>query len=223
MCSACDLYHRHRGEPGTCKKTPGGAGTHTGHKDTRITQTNLTSAIQTHQRTTPVTTPEAEPTDPRPTQTCTGTGSVNVNVNTTDAITGATVRHCYCPLRIHTPYITVLCTGTLHVTRQTRQPVLPVRHCYCPLSRQSTVKRHRGEPGHTRDTLGTRHTRAGGRTRGQGHTDYSITPTNLKTSQPSKPNNTQPARQRTGKKTPGGAGTGNTMCPVCVSAVSFYR
>jgi hypothetical protein len=51
----------------TGKKTPGGAGTHTGHKDTRITQTNLTSAIQTHQRTTPVTTPEAEPTDPRPT------------------------------------------------------------------------------------------------------------------------------------------------------------
>ena len=52
----------------TGKKTPGGAGTRTGHKDTRITQTNLTSAIQTHQRTTPVTTPEAEPTDPRPTQ-----------------------------------------------------------------------------------------------------------------------------------------------------------
>ena len=27
-----------------------------------------------------------------------------VNVNTTDATTGAT--HCYCPLRIHTPYMT---------------------------------------------------------------------------------------------------------------------
>jgi hypothetical protein len=38
------------------------------HGGTRITQTNLTSAIQTHQRTTPVTTPEAEPTDPWPTQ-----------------------------------------------------------------------------------------------------------------------------------------------------------
>ena len=34
----------------TGKKTPGGAGTHTGHTGTRITQTNLTT-IQTHQPT----------------------------------------------------------------------------------------------------------------------------------------------------------------------------
>ena len=91
--------------------------------------------------------------------------------NTTDAITGATVRHCYCPLRIHTPYMTVLCTLHVPVTRQTRQPVL--RHCYCPLSRQSTVKRHRGEPGHTRDTLGTR-----GPAGAQGHTDHNDEPHN---------------------------------------------
>ena len=32
------------------EKTPGGAGTHTGHAGTRITQTNLTT-IPTHQRT----------------------------------------------------------------------------------------------------------------------------------------------------------------------------
>ena len=34
----------------TGKKTPGGAGTHTGHTGTRITQTNLTT-IQTHHAT----------------------------------------------------------------------------------------------------------------------------------------------------------------------------
>ena len=46
-------HQSHRASPAgsrkfrTGKKTPGGAGTHTGHSDTRITQTNLTSAIQT--------------------------------------------------------------------------------------------------------------------------------------------------------------------------------
>jgi len=67
--------------------------------------------------------------------------------------------------------MTVLCTLHVPVTRQTRQPVL--RHCYCPLSRQSTVKRHRGEPGHTRDTLGTR-----GPAGAQGHTDHNDEPHN---------------------------------------------
>ena len=47
------------------------------------------------------------------------------------------------------------------------------------------VKRHRGEPGHTRDTHGTR-----GRTRAHG--------THRQTSQPSKPNDT-PARTRDGR------------------------
>ena len=52
------------------------------------------------------------------------------------------------------------------------------------------VKRHRGEPGHTRDAHGTR-----GRTRAHG--------SHRRTSQPSKPTNTQPAhepaRQRDGR------------------------
>jgi len=52
----------------TGKKTPGGAGTHTGHtrahKDKRTTQTNLTT-IQTHQRTTRT---SARRPKPRPTQ-----------------------------------------------------------------------------------------------------------------------------------------------------------
>ena len=94
--------------------------------------------------------------------------------------------------------------------------------CKSQTYRTVPVKRHRGEPGHTRDTHGTR-----GRTRAHG--------THRQTSQPSKPNDT-PARPRdgrnrgrlsirragpeptaprgrlctgtgTGKKTPGGAGT----------------
>ena len=36
--------------PGTGKKTPGGAGTHTGHTGTRITQTNLTTIQTTNPR-----------------------------------------------------------------------------------------------------------------------------------------------------------------------------
>ena len=49
-CSSSEVVFaaRRKGQRySTGKKTPGGAGTLTGHSDTRITQTNLTSAIQT--------------------------------------------------------------------------------------------------------------------------------------------------------------------------------
>ena len=54
------------------------------------------------------------------------------------------------------------------------------------------VKRHRGEPGHTRDTHGTR-----GRTKAHRRYRRAHGPHAGRTSQPSKPtNNTHPARQR---------------------------
>ena len=62
---------------GTGKKTPGGAGTHTGHadladaQDTRTTQTNLTT-IQTHQQHTTHT--SARRSKPRPTGDPTAAG-----------------------------------------------------------------------------------------------------------------------------------------------------
>ena len=49
-----------------------GAGSHTGHTDTRITQTNLTT-IQTHQRTRTTAEPTPEPTEPHDNR-CNGAG-----------------------------------------------------------------------------------------------------------------------------------------------------
>ena len=90
----------------------------------------------------------------------------------------------------------VTCTGnTTDATTGATALLLPA---------QSTVHCEKTPGGAGTHTGHTRDTRAGGRTRAHG--------SQRRTSQPSKPTNTQPARQR----------TGNTMCPVCVPAVSFY-
>jgi hypothetical protein len=89
----------------------------------------------------------------------------------------------------------VACTGnTTDATTGATALLLPA---------QSTVHCEKTPGGAGTHTGHTRDTRAGGRTRAHG--------SHRRTSQPSKPTNTQPARQR----------TGNTMCPVCVPAVSF--
>ena len=72
------------------------------------------------------------------------------------------------------------------------------------------VKRHRGEPGHTRDTLIKSQPRTGhtGHTGARGHTDHTDEPNNHPnpTTHPHD-RATAMATAETGKKTPGGAGT----------------
>ena len=140
------------------KKTPGGAGTHTGHTrdtrvhtGTRITQTNLTT-IQTHRATTHPHDLHTRRPKPRPTQQPQARSRPLPAADSEEAAPSE--------------------PGTVPVP----------------------VKRHRGEPGHTRDTHGT-HTGA----KRCKQTGTRITQTNLTTySQPSKPNDT-PARPRDGR------------------------